>query len=477
MRLELPAHVVVLEPRGLPPLKDVPAAIVEALARPLGTPAFVDLVRATLAASPDASAVIVVSDNTRPVPCSGPSGILWPLMDELLHAGFPPGRITVLVASGTHRRLADRELDAMFDSRVAASGVAIRCHDAFDPAGLVTVGRTRGGLQVMMDRGYVEADLRILTGLVESHLMAGASGGRKSVCPGLVGIEGIRDFHGPAVLADPRATDLITAGNPCHELSLEIARMAPAHFIVNVTAREDGAVMGVFAGDMERAHEQAVEQLRDFVAIPLTQKYDVVVTHAGKVGVNHYQAAKAACVAARAVKVGGHVILVADTVDPDPIGSIHYRALMTLLMDIGREAFERLIRSPDWTFVPDQWQVQMWDRVFGTIPPDHLHYYSPQTPLLEYDRLPGRSPRDMWERLAAFPDEERVTAFVKEALSTAVEEMARALATAPAPTLPRADAGAATRALATPPRVSPTVAFLPAGPYGIPVESGDGIEG
>ena len=480
MRLELPPDVAVLEPRRLPPLEDVPAAIVEALARPLGAPPFVDLARATLAASPDASAVIVVSDNTRPVPYSGPSGILWPLVDRLLQAGFPPERITVLVASGTHRRLTDGEIDAMFDPRVAASGVAIRCHDAFDPEGLVPVGRTHSGLRVMMDRGYVEADLRILTGLVESHLMAGASGGRKSICPGLVGIDSIRDFHGPAVLADPRATDLVTAGNPCHALSLEIARMAPAHFIVNVTAREDGAVMGVFAGDMERAHEQAVEQLRDFVAIPLAQKYDVVVTHAGKVGVNHYQAAKAACVAARAVKAGGHVILVADTIDPDPIGSIHYRALMTLLKDIGHEAFERLIRSPDWTFVPDQWQVQMWDRVFGTIPPDHLHYYSPQTPLFEYDRLPGRSPRDMWERLAALPEQERTAAFVKEALSAAVEETVRAAETALGPrraaTVAAGAAGTATRARATAPRVSPTVAFLPAGPYGIPVESGDGVE-
>lgn len=477
-RLELPPDVTVLEPRRLPPLVDVPAAISEALARPLGTSAFADLAREKLTASPDATAVIVVSDNTRPVPYAGPAGILWPLLDRLLRAGFAPERITVLVASGTHRRLSAREIETLFDPRVAASGVAIRCHDAFDPAGLVPVGSTDSGREVMMDRRYVEADLRILTGLVESHLMAGASGGRKSICPGLVGIDSIRDFHGPTVLADPRATDLATSSNPCHELSLQIARLAPADFILNVTARENGAVMGVFAGDMERAHEQAVEQLRDFVAVPLRRKYDIVVTHAAKVGVNHYQAAKAACVAARAVKAGGHVILIADTIDPDPIGSIHYRALMTLLKDIGHEAFERLIRSPDWTFVPDQWQVQMWDRVFGTIPPDRLHYYSPQTPLFEYDRLPGRSPRYMWERLAAVPEHERTAAFVKEALSAAVEETVRAAVTALAPT--RAATGVAnapTRTPATAPRVSATVAFLPAGPYGIPVESGDGIEG
>jgi hypothetical protein len=299
-----------------------------------------------------------------------------------------------------------------------------------------------------MDRGYVEADLRILTGLVESHLMAGASGGRKSVCPGLVGIDSIRDFHGPAVLSDPRAAVLVTAGNPCHELSLEIARLAPAHFIVNVTAREDGAVMGVFAGGMEAAHAEAVEHLRSFVGIPLDHRYDVVITHGGMVGVNHYQAAKAAAVAARVVEPGGHVILVADTTDPDPVGTMHYRALMTMLKEVGCEAFDRLIKSPDWTFVPDQWQVQMWGRVFATIPCSHLHYFSPQTPPFEYGRLPGRSPeilRSSPERPAPLPSEEQVALFVEAALDTAL-----------------ADIGPA-----------PRVALLAAGPYGIPVERAD----
>ena len=299
VRLELPDHVAVLEPARLPPLTSVSEAIAGALAEPIGTLPFTDLVRAKLASNPNMPVVIVVSDNTRPVPYTGPSGILWPLLEYLLQGGIDPDRITVLVASGTHRQLSEHELRSLLDPRVTASGAVVRCHDAFDPRGLVTVGRTSEGLEVKMDRGYVQAGLRILTGLVESHLMAGASGGRKSVCPGLVGVDSVRDFHGAAVLDHPSATDLVTSGNPCHALSLEIARLAPADFILNVTAHDDGAVTGVFAGDMERAHEAAVEHLRRSMSIPLDRKYDIIITHGGRVGVNHYQAAKAAAVATR----------------------------------------------------------------------------------------------------------------------------------------------------------------------------------
>jgi nickel-dependent lactate racemase len=249
----LPDDGVVLEPQRVPPLGDVPTAIAQALERPVGPRSLTDVAHGKLAGNADARAVVVVSDSTRPVPYSGPSGILWPMVERLLDSGFTPDRVTLIVATGTHRRLNETEIGRLYDGRVLSAGIAVRCHDAFDPAGLVSVGRTAAGVDVLMDSEYAAADLRILTGLVESHLMAGASGGRKSICPGLLGVDSVRDFHGARVLADPMACDLVTTGNPCHDLALEIARMAPADFIINVTCREDGAVMGVFAGDMEEA--------------------------------------------------------------------------------------------------------------------------------------------------------------------------------------------------------------------------------
>ena len=462
VELELPAGTVVLEPVRAKPLADVQEAIARALAKPMGTPPFSELVRRKLADRPNASAVIVVSDSTRPVPYRGKSDILWPLVDGLLAGGFRRDNVSVVVASGTHRRMSDAEIWEMLDDRVERTGIAVRRHDAFDQSALVPLGVTAAGTEITIDKGYLESDFRILTGLVESHFMAGASGGRKSICPGLLGIDSIRQFHGPEILADPRSTDLATTGNPCHELSLEVAHMAPADFILNVTAQEDGTVVGVFAGDMETAHEAAVEHLRSFAGIPVAEHYDVVVTHAGRVGVNHYQAAKAANAAARVVKPGGRVILVADTVDPDPVGGDYYRALLTLLRGIGSTAFDGLIRSAAWKFVPDQWEVQMWARFFERVPPSNFFYFSPQTALFEYGRLPCRAPGSCLSGLDALPPERQMAEFVSRAIKISLGELAAECA----------DLG--TRSGAAGAAAAPTVAFLPAGPHGIPVEESDG---
>ena len=58
------------------------------------------------------------------------------------------------------------------------------------------LGETDGGVPAYVDRRYIEADLKITTGLIEPHLMAGYSGGRKVICPGIVHFNTLRVFHG-----------------------------------------------------------------------------------------------------------------------------------------------------------------------------------------------------------------------------------------------------------------------------------------
>jgi len=429
-------------------LADVRGAAREALANPIGTEAFPSLCAARLRKR-EWSAVIVLSDNTRPVPYAGPSGILLPIVLSLADAGLPPANVTLLVASGTHRSPSENEIVSMPDDDLVQLGVKVCCHDAFDHQSLSSVGRTAVGTDVFVNTTYARADLKILPGLVESHFMAGASGGRKSICPGLLGIQSIREFHGPRVLAHPRARDLILAGNPCHELSLEIARMVPPDFIANARAREDGAITGVFAGEMESAQEPASEHVRSFVEIPPRERYDTVVTHGGRVGVNHYQVAKAAGVAARASRERGYVVAVADTVEPEPKGGECYQALMTLLKQIGPDSFGRLMQSDDWALVPDQWQVHMWSRVLRRIPWSQLFYYSPQTPLQSYSTLPCAH----IDKLLSGPDglnpSQQINVFMQRAVNLACERIVANLGT------------------------QPKIAYLPVGPYGIPVE-GDG---
>lgn len=221
--------------------------------------------------------------------------------------------------------------------------------------------------------------------------MAGVSGGRKSVCPGLIAEDSINIFHGAAMLAEPKVESMILEANPCHEEALAVALMAGVDYIINVTLDHDFQVTGVFAGDLIQAHEKAVEHLRATTCIPVQREYDIVVAHAGFVGINHYQAAKVGVTAIPIVKPQGKLIVVADNTDIDPVGSPFYRTALHLLKHLGPEQFESLIQSSNWRFLPEQWQVQMWAKLFKKITFDDFVYYSPQLKAEDYVIVPGRN--------------------------------------------------------------------------------------
>jgi SAM-dependent methyltransferase len=442
----LPDRTEVLAMATPEPLADPAAAVAAALEHSSGAPGLDRLIRQKLAAKPDLRAAVVVSDNTRPVPYRGEAGILWPILRNLLDRGVAAERIVVIVANGTHRSLNPDELRAMLDPRVFEAGIPVVNHDCFDRESLEYLGETRRGSRIYINREYLRADLKILTGLVESHFMAGFSGGRKSVCPGLIGEESTYVFHSAPMLASPLACDLSLAGNPCHEEALEVARKAGADYIVNVTLDHQFRLTGVFAGELEQAHLRAAEQVRKYVAIPVAREYDLVVTHAGFVGINHYQAAKAGVAASRILKPGGSLILIADNCDTDPVGSARYRTVLHLLRQIGAERFNRLILSPDWTFIPEQWQVQMWTKLLAKIPPEHFIYYSPQLTAADYEHLPGTDGN------LSLPEAERYRgdpAAAARVVELAVAHQLRAAERAGREPL--------------------SIAYLADGPYGIPV--------
>lgn len=421
--LSLPDCVDVYAMRAPTVLSDPAAALREELARPRGTRPFADLARAAASKRSGATAAVVVSDNTRPVPYRGEAGILLPLVRGLLGAGFEPSRITVIVATGTHRAMEPDELEAMIDPAVFASGVRVANHDCRDAANLVSFGETARGTRIEVNRTYAEADFRVLTGLVESHFMAGASGGRKSVCPGLVGERSTFVFHGPAMMAHPGTRDLNLDGNPCHEEALEVARRVGADFIVNATLDHSFRTTGVFAGGLEEAHAAAVDFLKGYVGMPVDGAYDVVLSHAGFVGVNHYQAAKAAVASLGVLAPGGFLAMAADNKDPaGPVGSINYRTVLQLLKLVGPEAFERLILSPDWAFVPEQWQVQMWTKVFARIPFGRFCYFAPQLGAAHWEGLPGVDGRRFLAGSSGPAALDDAPAFLRGALDAALAE-------------------------------------------------------
>ncbi|MEO8602520.1 MAG: lactate racemase domain-containing protein, partial [bacterium] len=171
--------VSILEPQKGTPIDAPSGAVAAAIAAPIGTPPLAELARGRR------DAVVVISDKTRPIPYGV---VLPPILTTLEGAGIGRERIEILVATGLHRANTPEELVAMTSADIAAH-YRIRNHVARDAAAHVHLGRTDYGTELWIDRGYVEADLKVITGLIEPHLMAGYSGGRKAVAPGCAGVE------------------------------------------------------------------------------------------------------------------------------------------------------------------------------------------------------------------------------------------------------------------------------------------------
>lgn len=386
---ELPEGTDILQMAGSGKVENPTSVIQDCLDNPVGTAPFDNIVRSKLRQNQKLETVIVISDNTRPVPYKGEQGILLPLVNRLLKCGVSATDITILCANGTHTPLPESTFREMLDPALFEMGIRVINHDCLDLENLVDLGRTSAGTQIRINRMYLEADLKILTGLVESHFMAGVSGGRKSICPGLVGEDSTFIFHGVENLSNENSRDLVLKGNPCHEEAMEVATKAGADFILNVTLTQDLDVSGYFAGDMNDAHLQAFEKVKNDVLIENTGPYDIVITHAGFVGRNHYQAAKAGVAAIPLLKHDGFLIIAGDCTDIRPVGKDSYRKVLPHLKDKSVKEFLEELSSPDWKFIPDQWQVQMWGKVFEVIPQDHLIYYAPQIPKSDYGILPG----------------------------------------------------------------------------------------
>ena len=203
------AHVVDMD--DTPGLDAIEQHIEQALCHPVGTPSLARLAQSRR------SACVVISDITRPVP--NPL-ILPPILRILEEAGIPRHDITILVGTGLHRPNEGEELVRLVGEQIAATYHIVN-HKARARDTLVHLGDTSAGAPIWIDRIYMQADLKIATSLIEPHLMAGYSGGRKAICPGIMGVDTMKVLHGPKLMGDPRCAEGVMDGNPFHQQALE----------------------------------------------------------------------------------------------------------------------------------------------------------------------------------------------------------------------------------------------------------------
>ena len=345
LEVEVPERAHVLQIAGTRGLDRIDERLEEALQRPLGTPSL-----ATLAAGRK-KACIVISDITRPVPNAT---ILPPMLRMLEEAGIPRDQIAILIGTGLHRPNEGDELVTLVGEEIARDYWIVN-HRARDRDTLVYLGDTSIGAPIWIDKVYVEADLKIATSLVEPHLMAGYSGGRKAICPGIMGVDTMRVLHGPELMGHSRATEGVIEGNPFHRQSLEVAQKAGVDFTLIVAMNARREITGIFAGDLEKAHAEGVrfaeEQTADFVEEPV----DIAITTSAgfPLDLTFYQAVKGLTAVVPVVKEGGTILLAARCAEG--IGSEEFEAL--LLKTPSATAFDEQLKDPDF-FVIDQWQLQ-----------------------------------------------------------------------------------------------------------------------
>jgi len=337
-----PVHV--LSMAGAPPVEDAGAALRSLLARPIGSAPLSDLCRARK------SACIVLCDITRPVPNAI---LLPPLLETVEASGIPRERITLLIATGLHRPSTAAEREQIVGPDILAR-YRIVDHHAREESEQRFLGTTGRGTPVAIDRVYCDAELKITTGFIEPHLMAGFSGGRKLIAPGCAGEATIKALHSPAFLEHPSCREGSIDANVLHHELLEISRMAGHDFIVNVALNEEHRITGLFAGDPLQAHAAGVAFVRKAVRAPLEKPADIVITTSAgyPLDLTYYQAVKGMTGALPAVRKGGVLILAAECAEG--LGSPEFTEMATSFSSA--EAFTaHILSSP---VVIDQWQLE-----------------------------------------------------------------------------------------------------------------------
>jgi nickel-dependent lactate racemase len=341
--------VDVIEPEFVEGLPDETRALQEALRHPIGAGALKDLVRA------DDSVAIIFPDRTRPMPSDR---VLPIILSELNKV--PMGHITLINAVGTHRTNTPEELESMLGKEIT-SAYRIVQHRPKEKESMVRLGVSRFGNEVWVNKEFMQAKVKILTGFIEPHFFAGFSGGPKAVLLGVGAFESILRNHSAPMIGNPRATWGVTEGNPIYEEMSEIAAMVNPDFIVNVTLNRKREITGVFAGHWQKAHAAGCAFARKSVMRPVNSPYDLVVTtNSGfPLDMNLYQAVKGMAAAEQIVIQGGTILMASECSDGVPDHG-NFRELLRK----GRTPQEliQLIHQAKEPIL-DQWEVQILARI------------------------------------------------------------------------------------------------------------------
>lgn len=352
LAVDLPpeAEPRIIRKPDLPKLPDPRGAIAAALEAPIGSASLSRL------AAGKRSACILICDITRPVPNRL---FLRPMIERMMAAGIPAAGISVLVATGLHRPNEGAELAELVGDPWVLETVRVVNHFARNDDDHVDLGVTpTRGVPIRINRLFAEADLRIATGLVEPHFMAGWSGGRKVVAPGVAHHTTIRTFHSARFMEDPLAVQCNLAGNPLHEEQLHIVRRLGDVYALNTVIDEARDLVFVSFGEIVESHLAAVAFIDKATRVPVGRRFATIVTSSAGYPLDktYYQTVKGMVTPLDILAPGGTLIIASEC--SEGFGSSEFKEAQRRLVELGPDRFLATLTAKSLAEI-DEWQTEM----------------------------------------------------------------------------------------------------------------------
>ncbi len=290
-------------PKPIFPAGDPTREVIQSLDNPYGNRRLIDF-------SGVASVAIAISDETRPVP----NHLILPFLMKRLHQmGISKSAIQILIASGLHNPIAEaRFADILPVDTVNQYPITV--HDAVR-SDLKFLGKTSKETPVYVNRLFLDAELRLVIGMIDPHQFVGYTGGVKGAAIGLAGAQTIEANH--SMLFHPQALIGEIQANPVRQDIEEIGKMIGVHFVVDVVLDETDRIIKVFSGEPSEVERAGSEFCRGVYEINVSKEYDMIIVSSGGYpkDINLYQAQKALASATPLVRQGGDIILFAECIE------------------------------------------------------------------------------------------------------------------------------------------------------------------
>ncbi|MBD3253632.1 MAG: DUF2088 domain-containing protein [Candidatus Lokiarchaeota archaeon] len=305
----------------LEPISNNEKAIRDAINNPIGSKKIQELV------DKDSQIAICFDDISVPLPPMKNevrARAATVVLDLLTNLGVKKENIFFICATGLHRKCTSKEFIHLLGKKIYKEfSEQIVNHDASDEESLKSLAKMENGYEVKINKLAAEADLIIYLNVTFTPL----NGGWKSIIVGLGSYETIKPHHSPEILSEGSFMDPKNSGlhriiwdmgeeirnkiqvftiemvlnnnffsgffkkmyaplknnnnkpSLLQKVLLSLAKITPKFLKARMrkNLKADYGLIGIFAGDIEKAHNQSMNLLEKQILTPIDRQYDIIV--------------------------------------------------------------------------------------------------------------------------------------------------------------------------------------------------------